>query len=221
MKRAILFWGSMAIALILLVSSCETPITLVSWKDPAKSTQVSKVCVMPLFEKLQYMRPFEQSVVSYFNDNGLKAIGSLEFLNPNVKYEINDVKRKCDSVGADAILVFIYKGVDKTESYVPPSTYYSGYYGNYGGYWGGGYWGPGYWGPTYSVGAVTTGGYWETTATINLTAKLFVKGAPDGIWTGDIAVTDPTYIDEAAYRIAKKIFADLKSQNLVKIGAKK
>jgi len=207
-----LWYGLLFIGAIFFLSRCETPLSLTTIKNPEINAQVSKVVVMPLFEKLEYLKPFEQAVVASFKNKGLKSVGSLEFLNPDKKYQINDIKRKCDSLGADAILLFIYEGTDKTESYIPPTTYYTGYYGGYGGYWGGGYWGGGYYGAT-----MTTGGYWETNAVINLTAKLYVKGSKDPLWTGYIKVTNPKYIDQAGAMVGGTILADWKKENLVKL----
>lgn len=212
MKTNRLILAALIAASAYLLTSCEAPVTLTTWKNPEVRSQVSKVVVMPLFEKLEYMKPFEQSMVAYFNGKGLKSIGSLDFLNPNIKYPIDEIKHRCDSLGADAILLFIYKGVDKTESYIPPTTYYSGGYGGYGGYWGGGYWGGGY----YAAPVTTTGGYWTSSSVINLTAKLFVKGSKDPLWTGEIAVTDPKYVDQAANTIASNIYADWQKQNIMK-----
>jgi hypothetical protein len=206
-----------------LLTSCGAPVTLTSWKNPASKSQVTKVAVMPLFEKLEFMKPFETSMVSYFNGKGLKAVASLDFLNPNIKYPIDDIKRKCDSLGIDGILLFHYQGMDKTESYVPPTTYYTGGYGGYGGYWGGGYWGGysgGYYGGYYGGGVATTGGYWTTSTTLNLSAKLYVKGSPEPVWTGELTVTDPEYIDQVAFTMAKDIFADWQQQNIIKFQAK-
>ena len=122
----------MAIAVILLMVSCTAPVMMTTHKNPNDNSKISKVVVMPLFDKLENIKPFEQSVNAYFNTKGLKSIGSLDFLSPAVKYPIADIKRKCDSLGADAIIVFIYQGTDKTESYVPQTTYVTG---GFGGYW--------------------------------------------------------------------------------------
>ena len=159
------------------------------------------------------MKPFEISMTKYFNSKGLKAMGSLEFLNPNIKYPISEIKSKCDSLGVDGILVFIYQGSEKSENYVPETTYYTG---GYGGYWGGGYWGAGYWGG----GVVTTGGYWTSTTTVNLTANLYVKGSKDPLWTSEIQVTDPEYVDQAAYNLAGYIYGDWQKNNVLKSIAK-
>jgi hypothetical protein len=211
------------IIIALVISSCGSLVTLTSWKDPAVTAQISKVAIMPLFDKLEYMKPFEQAMDVYFDNQGLKAVGSLDFLNPNIKYSIADIKKRCDSLGVDAILVIAYKGTDKTENYVPPTTFVEGGYGGYwgGGYWGNGNWGGGYWGGAYGGNTVTTGGYWTTTSVVNLKASLYVKGSKDAIWTGEVAVTDPNYVDQAATAIARDIYNDWGKYNLLKQPVKK
>lgn len=218
METRKIYFALLAVIAAFVLTSCGSSVTLTSWKNPANNTQISKVVVMPLFEKLEYMKPFEQSMCSYFQTKGLKSLGSLDFLNPNIKYPIDDIKKKCDSLGADAILVFIYKGTDKTDNYVPPTTYYTGGYGGYwgGGYWGGGYYGGYYGGGMYGGGVVSTGGYWATTSIVNLTANLYVKGSKDPLWTSQIQVTDPNYVDQAAVTIAGYIYGDWQKNNMLK-----
>jgi len=218
MKTKATLFGLMAILAVFMITSCGSPVTLTSWKNPAVNATISKVAVMPMFDKLEYMKPFEQSVDTYFNTQGLKAIGSLDFLNPNVKYSLDDIKKKCDSLGVDGILVIVYKGTDKSESYVPPTTYSTG---GFGGYWGGGYWGGGYWGGGFNDGfyggsTVTTGGYWTTTSVVNLKASLYTKTSKDAAWTADITVTDPNYVDQSANTIAQDIYADWAKNGMLK-----
>jgi hypothetical protein len=214
MRTKLLLSAFLTATVAVLLISCAGEVNLTAWKNPANNAQISKIAILPLFEKLEYMKPFEKSIKDYFNGHGLAAVGSLEFLDPTIKYNLNDVKHKCDSLGVDAILIFLYQGTDKSESYVPPTTYYSGNYGAYGGYWGGGYWG-GYYGGYYG-GYTTTGGYWTTTATINLSAKVYVKGSTDALWTGEITVTDPEYVDQAAFSIAKQVYASFKEAKILK-----
>jgi hypothetical protein len=214
MKTGKIYFSLVAVVAAFMFTSCGAPVTLTSWKNPENKSQISKVVLMPMFEKLEYMKPFELSMDAYFEKQGLKTLGSLDFLNPNVKYSIDDIKKKCDSLDADGILVFVYKGTDKSESYVPPTTYYTG---GYGGYWGGGYWGGGYYGG-YAGGTVSTGGYWTTTSVINLTASLYCWGSKDAVWTGEITITDMQYVDQAATEIAKEIFADWQKYGLLKPG---
>ena len=112
-------------------------------------------------------------------------------------------------VGIDAILVFTYQGTDKTQDYVPQTTYVSG---GYGGYWGGGYWGGGYYGTTVT----TSGGYWTETKVIKLSSSLFTRvSKKDGMWTAEIAITDPQYIDQSAYSLAQYIYSEWKKDNML------
>lgn len=203
MKRKTFNLGLVVALAAAILLSCSAPVTLTSWKDPKNTAQISKVVVIPLFERLDYIKPFELAMVTYFNNQGLKSLGSLDFLNPSVKYNVADVKKKVDSLGADAVLIFKYTGTDKSANYVP-ATYYGGF--------GGGYWGYGYWG-----GGVATGGYWTTTSVVNLKALLYaVTNAQGAIWTGDVTVTDPNYVDQAATSIAQSIYADWVKNNLLK-----
>ena len=218
MKTRKIYFDLLAVVAVIFIASCVTPVTMTSWKNPNDNSKISKVVVMPLFDKLEYMKPFEQSLDAYFNSRGLKCIGSLDLLNPAIKYPIADIKRKCDSIGADAILVFIYKGTDKTENYIPETTYINGGFGGYwgGGYWGGGYYGGGFYGGGgYYGGAVTTGGYWTTTSVINLKASVYTHTSKEPLWTSEIQVTDPQYIDQAAVNIARSIYADWQNNNLL------
>jgi hypothetical protein len=201
---------TMILAVAGVIASCNAPMSITATKDPNNKSQISKVVVMPLFESVKYIKQFEPPMVAYFNSQGLKSIGSMQFLNPEVNYTVDAIKHKCDSLGADAILLIIYEGSANSPSYIPPVNYYSGGYGDYGGYWGGGYWGAGYFGTT-----VTTGGTWTTSSIVYLTGKLYTKGSKDPLWTGEVDVNNPKYIDEASAMVAGAIFSDWKKQGLI------
>ncbi|MFC2101856.1 hypothetical protein ACFLS7_02580 [Bacteroidota bacterium] len=200
-KRSYLSLGVLAVGLAFILSGCS-PVTLTSWKNPKANEQISKVVVWGMFNKLEYEKPFEDAMVGYLNYKGVKAIAALDFLNPNLKYEYQDLERMIDSVGADGILIFSYKGTNKEKDYVPVSTsiypdYYYNYYGYYNWYY------PNY-GPGYNV--VTSGGYWTTTTIVNLTANLYGNSKDDLLWTAQVSVTDPDYIDSASTEVAKKVY---------------
>ena len=149
--------GLLVMLAMMLFAACESPVNLTSWKNPDDHTRISKVVIIPQFSKLEYVKPFEYSMCGYFNEQGLKSIGSLDFLNPAKSYTVEQVKTKIDSLGADVVLIFKYTGTDKEASYVPAT-----YYGGYGSYWG---WGGGFYG-----GGVCSGGYWTSTSTVNVKA---------------------------------------------------
>lgn len=202
MKKAQLFFPMVIVIATLFILSCATPVSLTSWKNPQSNARISKLVVMALFGRLDYTKPTEQAVIDYFNSKGLKSIQSLDFLNPTKKYSEQELQKKVDSVGADGVLVFTYKGTDKSQNYIP-----TGYYGYYGGPWGYGWWGGS---PYYS------GGYWMTTRVVNLKVSLYTTKQSEGaVWTADITITDPGYIDEAAKRVAEKIYLDLVRNQLI------
>jgi hypothetical protein len=211
MKKQTILLTGFAIVALFLITACS-PVTLTSWKNPKVNEQISKVVVWGMFNKLDYEKPFEDGMISYFNEKGLKAIAALDFLNPNQKYEMPQLERMVDSVGADAILIFAYKGTDKTQDYVPPTTtvypdYYYNYYGFYNWYY------P-FYAPGYDV--VTTGGYWVTTTTVNLTANLYANSNNLLIWTASVSITDPQYVDQAGIDIARSIYQDWIQNELLK-----
>ncbi|MFH1297133.1 MAG: hypothetical protein ABIJ04_07680 [Bacteroidota bacterium] len=211
MKKQTISVAVIGVIAAFLITACS-PVTLTSWKNPKVNEQISKVIVWGMFDKLEYEKPFEDAMVSYFNTKGIKAISALDFLNPNVKYEYADLERLIDSVGADGILIFAYKGTDKEKNYVPPSTtIYPDYYWNYYGYYN---WYYPYFGPGYNV--VTTGGYWTTTTVVNLNANLYGNKKDELLWTAQVSITDPDYIDAASTDIAKSVYQDWTKNNLLK-----
>ena len=209
MKNQHLLFLTAAIIAAFVISSCTAPITLTSWKNQEDNSKISKVVVMALFGKLEYTKPVEQYVAACFNRQGLKSIEALDFLNPAKKYEEAEITSKLDSLGADAILVFTYKGTDISQNYIPPT-----YYGYCGGPWGYGYGSYYGWG-----GGLTSGGYWSTTRIVNIKASLYttsVQQKKGAIWTADITITDPQYIDQAANNVAQQIYFDWQKNQLLK-----
>lgn len=211
MKTLALYLTTLLIAAAAIPASSQAPIKLTATVNPHDTTKLSTVVVMPLFETVDNITPFEKSMVSYFNRRGLKAVGSLEFLDPGIKYPIDAIKHKCDSLGADAILVITYEGSAKTSKYIAPTSYYSGADGNFGGYWGDGYWG-GYYGGT----TMTVGGTWAEGALVYLTGKLYTRASKEPLWTGEIDLNNPKYIDEAGNITAQAVYSDWKTQQLLK-----
>jgi hypothetical protein len=215
MKKITLFPGLFLVLITFLLSSCN-PVTMTSWTNPKETQKIGNVVVWAMFDKLEYQKPFEQYATNFFNSKGFKATESLNFLVPGRKYELSDLEKKFDSLGIDGILVVTYKGTDKSETYVPPTTtVYPDYYYNYYNYYNWGY-------PMYGMGAnvVTTGGYWVSSSTINLHANLYSNTNNELIWTADIAIDDPQYIDQVSYQIAQQMYADWQKNNLLKFPAK-
>ena len=191
MKKIIINFVTIACITALMIVSCSTPIGVTSWKNPQSNAHVGKVVVLALFDKLTYVQPFEEQLVSYFDSQNLKSIKALDFMDPYKQYTNEALNAKLDSVGADGLMLLSYKGTD-----VAVNTT-GGFYGGYRGWYGGG------------------GQVW-TTSTVNLRVKLFEVKNDVLLWSGDLTVTDPSDVTATAQQVAKAVFADLLKNNLLK-----
>jgi hypothetical protein len=194
-----------------LFTSCGPTVKLTSWKNPQENARIGNVVVWGMFERLEYQKPFEQYSTAWLNKKGFKAMESLKFIAPGSKHDINELEKKFDSLGVDGILVVTYKGTDKTENYVPQTTsVYPDYYYNYYNYYNWGY-------PRYGYGAnvVTTGGYWTTSSTLNLHANLYSNTNNGLLWSAEISLVDPEYIDQASTQVISQIYNDLVKNGLI------
>ena len=90
MKRTLLSAPVLALMLILLFSGCS-PVSMTSWVNPKEHEQVSKIAVWGMFDKLEFQKPFEQTVAKYLNDKGIKAIEALSIIAPNKKYHLAEL----------------------------------------------------------------------------------------------------------------------------------
>jgi hypothetical protein len=205
--------GIMVVSVAFLLS-CAPNVTLVGWKNPQEKQTVSKIVVWAMFKRLEYQKPYEEASASLLNSKGLKGIEALKLINPSKKYELAELEKIFGDAGADAVLIFNYKGMDQTKDYVEPTTtYYPDYYGSYYNYYSWGYSG---YASGYSNNTVTTGGYDITTTVINLTANLYSTSDQKLIWTGQITITDPKYIDLSATAVMKNIYSEWVKEKLVK-----
>ena len=212
MKIRILFRVALMLLFAQLIVSCGSTVDLTGWKNPKENQKIGSIVVWAMFERLAYQEPFEQYATACFNKKGLKAVESLKFLSPGKKYELTELEKKFDSMGVDGLVVITYKGLERSEDYVPQSTTtYPSYYSNYYSYYNWGY-------PVYGYGSnvVTTGGYWTTSSKIKLHANLYTKSDNGLMWSADISVLDPEYIDEVTNRIASKMYSDWKKEGLLK-----
>jgi hypothetical protein len=211
MKKKLYFIPFLLLAAGTVLFTACSPISLTSWKNPKENQKVSRVVVWGMFDRLEYQKPFEQVVSSYFNNKGLKSMEALTFLDPNIEYELPALEKMFDSIGADGILLVTYTGTDKEQTYVQPTaTFYPDYYYSYYGYYS---WGYPLYGPGYAVGG--TEGYWATTTVVNLRANLYANSDNALLWTAAVSITDPEHVDQVSYGIAEKIFSDWMANGLI------
>jgi hypothetical protein len=173
------------------MASCSPKVGLTSWKNPGGQGKISAIVVMAMFDKLTYIKPFEEQLVSCFNNGGMKSTGSLEILVPFTKYPSAVLRQKFDSIGADGVLLVTYRGTDIAVNQA------AGWYGGYSWWYGGG------------------AQLWTTT-TVSIRARLYDLKKDQLLWTGDLTVTDPDNLDASFRQVALTIFADWTKYDLLK-----
>jgi hypothetical protein len=206
--------GGIMILMIAFLPACAPPVTLTGWKNPDKKQTVSHIVVWAMFKRLEYQRPFEEAAANLIDSKGLKGTQALELINPKKKYELPELEKILADASADALLIFNYKNLEQSQDYVPQTTtYVPDYYNNYYNYYSWGYSG---YAASFGGSTVTSGGYEVTTTVIYLTANLYSTADKSLLWTGEISITDPKYVDLAAKAVMKDIYADWVTEKLVK-----
>ncbi len=190
------------LALLLAMAACTPPLSMTSWKNPNDNNKVSKVVVLVVFDKLNIIKPYEEAASAYFNSKGIKAISAITFLVPFQQYTKEQMAAKLDSLGADGILIFTYKGTDVSVNYSPPS-----YYGFYAGGWARAGWG--------GWGVAGSPGYWSTDQNVNVRANLYGVKSQDLLWTGDLQYFNPSDAYAAGTQAATSILADWQKYQVV------
>jgi hypothetical protein len=183
------------VGFLFVMSSCTT-VRLTSWKDESSAAKVNNIVVFALSDKLEYSQAIEDAVKTKLTEKGLKCTKSLEFMAPNQQYANEELKEKVLSLGADAVLIFVPKGQDKSVNYTPPT--YSGYY-------------RGWYGGAYAVSP----GYYSESTTYNIQANLYTVSDEKLVWTGDLSTTDPGSIQAVSYEIANSVYNDWLKRGLV------
>ncbi len=202
MKKRIAQFSAFIILGAFIITACS-PVRMTTWVNPKEHLKTSKVVVLALFDKMDYVRSFEQTVASYLNSNGMVAVEANTLLNPVKQHSREEMKSKFDSIGADAVLLVTYTGTDKKESYVQTANpMYPDYYYNYYSFY------------TWGYPMVSTG-YWTTTTVVNLRANLYHTSNADLLWSGTLKLTNPKDVESISQYIATAVLADWQKNMLI------
>jgi len=170
----------------------------------------------------------ESEVAKALKAKGIDAVSvstilSIESYDANSDGVIDDpnaiakLVQKIKSEGVDGAIMITLKGVDKKETYVPPTAttvpaggYYGGYYGGAGGY------------PYYnhyytSYQTVYSPGYTTTSTSIVLETKLFdlKDEKSDACWIGRSSTAEPSSVTDLANTYSYAIVAKMSSDGVL------
>jgi hypothetical protein len=193
MKKILLLFIAAFASAAFIFNSCSTPASITSWKNPEVTSQISKIMVMGLADKMTYVKPAEEILSGYFAQRNLPALMALNYLDPFTQYTMEQIQAKLDPLGVDGILLLSSKG-QQTSLNVDP-----GFYGGYRVGWGGA------WGSSIS-----------TSTTYTVRATLYDSKSGKMMWSGDIQFTDPNDTASGMTDMAQAIFNDWVKNGLLK-----
>ncbi len=113
---------------IVMLTGCASPqISIGSWKDSTYNKKIAKVFVIGVTQRAEIRHDFETSVVERLQRQGVTAVASFGLVPLDKDMGKEAVKARVKAVikgkGFDAVLVSRLIGVDKTTTYVPPSSH--------------------------------------------------------------------------------------------------
>ncbi|MFA8449869.1 MAG: hypothetical protein ACEPOW_04175 [Bacteroidales bacterium] len=199
--------SSLLIASFLILLSACNPTTLTQvWKSPDyQGGPVEDIAIMAVFPSQGVSNRFEEIVSSEFQKAGIKTMLGYKIVNGKRKLSKKELDEALNKAGADDVLVFKFKGVEKQKTYYPPSVnvfpdFYYSYYR--------------YWWYTYDV--VRTPGYIQTDRWVQVESNLY-QAKPDMlIWTGLSETINPDGVEKLAESIAKEVIRKLSAEGLIK-----
>lgn len=204
----------------LLIFSCATANVSTTWVDPEYSSPpLKKIVVIGLFRNTNSRREFENEAAKRINANsGTKAVSSLSFMPPDVKYEPKNMEKLFNEMGIDGILILRTKSIEDQSRYIPGKSYtvtraYPMYYYNYPFY-------QKYYRYTYET--IHEPGYYKNTYIVCTESTLFKNSNDKMVWMMEKNTTQSyktvdgiTNPKAEAVRTAGLIYKDLKINGLL------
>ena len=191
---------------LLFISCAATKLTHV-WTDEAyRGAPFSNVLVIGVSDQERVRRSFEDKFVKQLKEIGIEAVASAAVIPSDKKLEKKAIASAVERSGVDAVLVTHLLGVDKKETYHPPSTYYhpAPYY--YGGYYG-------YYGNVYSY--VHSPAYYTSHVLVRLETNLYEVDTEKLIWSGKSETWDPKSKTEVIDSVIKVVIKNLQKDKLL------
>jgi hypothetical protein len=201
------------LALLIALSSCGTQTALeTSWRIPHQSiTPMTKLAVIGVLKSHQQSTGFESAVAATFNEHGVEAVPGFSFLKGEKNLDKAEMEQRVATTGADGVLIFKVIAIDRSQQYVPPTTFITpgGFAADW---WNDLYWG--YWYPAVQV--VSTPGYWETYRNFRVESALYRTSDNKLVWTGISETYDPSSQVDLGASLSKVVLEALEKDGLVR-----
>jgi hypothetical protein len=198
--------------LALLLGACASTSLISSWESPDyRGGPVKKMAVFVMVQDENLRRFAEDHMVQKIPPGTVATAGHVLFDKPGG--DKDKVRAALIEAGYDSVLVSRLVNVEKSQSYVPPQTYFiptapylapAPYYGNFLGYYGQGY------------GVVQTiPGYTVENTTVVVETVLYKLPDDKPVWTATTQTLDPRSRSEMVQAISNIVDAELEKKGLV------
>ncbi len=198
------------LVLSVMLAGCGTSTKVTgSWKARNDTTyHFNKIVVLGITPKAEGRRLVEDKMESFFRENGISAIGALDFLPPNANQEnisLEIIKAYFDIEKNDAVLTVSLLRV-KNESryssgryiyYPTTNSYFGDYYGNMSNY-------------------VWASGYYSASQTIFLECNLYDYPEGNLLWSGQTQTIDMSSLEKGAESVAHAVVSNLLKTQVIK-----
>ena len=183
-----------------------------TWTNPeyAKSQKVDDVMVVAISPNETSRRIYETELARQLERQGVRAWPSVQFHPAVDQLPREKAEALIAEHGIEAVIVTRLLDVERTDVYVPPTTYVSSYptYGHP--YYGNWY---GYYSASYTVSHDP--GYTYEKVTVVLETNLYDAASGDIIWSGQSNTLDPSGVNDVIEPTAALIVEELVANRLL------
>lgn len=205
------------IAAALVLVACSSTRIISSWVGTVPSNTMNKVLVFSLVNKSEIQDSFEDAIVADLKRHHVNAESAFDVFGPDAlkKKDKEQLAASIRKGGYTGIMLISLLDKEQSEDYTPPTTttyavpvgpvYYDPWFYPY------------YRCYNYYYDQVTTPGYWTTTTTYIIEARLYnATDENDAVYVGKTATQDPSDAYQMSVDFANSITNDMVSKKLIK-----
>ena len=206
-------FGAALLPAMLLVAACGGGTKFAgTWTNPdyAEKQEVDDVLVLAIAENETNRRMFETELATALEKQGITAYPSTRYHPHAEQLSEEAAQALIDENGIEAVIVTRLLDIDRTDVYVPPTTYVSSYpsygrpyYGSYYGYY------------SYGYTVAHDPGYSYEKVTVTLETNLYDADNGEIIWSGQSNTFDPGSTQDLIGPTVQIIVEELVSRKLL------
>ncbi len=187
-----------------LISCASTQVTG-AWKDADYNKKLSNVLVIGVSDNMTTRRLYEDTLVSKFRKNGVKAVSAAAITPPGKKFNKETIKEIIKDKSFDAVIITRLIRLQNETQYVPPTNYVSAgpHYGSMYGYY------------DRAYGMAYDPGYMVDITIASLETNIYETAGEKLIWSMTTESFSPDQLDKIISELESLIFDKLSKDSLI------